>query len=289
MNAHIYLSYAFRSTEKVALQEIGPRFTLKLRSLKKGLPAVTTFADPKKPLEFDNFDEDQDVHNEQAASGEMQVDAEAADGPEEGQAQAPPQKQGPNTTDEVLWQWKVCAATVLGSDLALTRGICAAGVGDDSADVLPMMFTTALFSSPLSYRCEAAAVHVDTYVYVYSAEYAMYGVGMDSRDTCLGDRGEPLLRHCTWDARLALKLSALGSVSEGVHLVPTLIFSSASSPCVRRRWSSPSAGTSSSMPSRWRLYERLQGGRRHVGSRVEITYFGAAAGCTLGTSSLQTQ
>lgn len=31
--------YAFRSTEKVALQEIGPRFTLKLRWLKKGLPA----------------------------------------------------------------------------------------------------------------------------------------------------------------------------------------------------------------------------------------------------------
>ncbi|EJD47914.1 Brix-domain-containing protein [Auricularia subglabra TFB-10046 SS5] len=31
--------YAFRSTEKVALQEIGPRFTLKLRWLKKSLPA----------------------------------------------------------------------------------------------------------------------------------------------------------------------------------------------------------------------------------------------------------
>jgi glutamine cyclotransferase len=33
-------SYAFRSPEKVALQEIGPRFTLKLRSLKKNIPAV---------------------------------------------------------------------------------------------------------------------------------------------------------------------------------------------------------------------------------------------------------
>lgn len=78
---------------------------MKLRSLKKGLPAVTTFADPKKPLEFDKFDEE-DADNEQTASGEMQVDAEG-DGPEESQAQAPPQKQGPNTADEVLWQWKV--------------------------------------------------------------------------------------------------------------------------------------------------------------------------------------
>lgn len=105
IHSYAVYRYAFRSTEKVALQEIGPRFTLKLRSLKKGLPAVTTFADPKKPLEFDNFDEE-DAGDEQAASGEMQVDAEA-DGPEEGQAQEPPQKQGPNTTDEVLWQWKV--------------------------------------------------------------------------------------------------------------------------------------------------------------------------------------
>ena len=45
--------YAFRSTEKVALQEIGPRFTLKLRWLKKGIPAVQQFGAPPKPLEFD--------------------------------------------------------------------------------------------------------------------------------------------------------------------------------------------------------------------------------------------
>lgn len=126
--------YAFRSTEKVALQEIGPRFTLKLRSLKKGLPAVTTFAEPKKPLEFDNFDEE-DADDEQAATGEMQVDVDA-DSPEEGQAEVPPPKQkGPNATDELLWQWKV-RVTVFGSDLALMRCICAAGVGDDSSDVL---------------------------------------------------------------------------------------------------------------------------------------------------------
>ena len=45
--------YAFRSPEKVALQEIGPRFTLKLRYIKKGLPAVKNLGAPSKPLEFD--------------------------------------------------------------------------------------------------------------------------------------------------------------------------------------------------------------------------------------------
>lgn len=32
--------YVFKSTEKTGLQEIGPRFTLKLRWLKKGVPAI---------------------------------------------------------------------------------------------------------------------------------------------------------------------------------------------------------------------------------------------------------
>ena len=34
------LRYMFRNTERTNLQEIGPRFTLKLRWLKKGMPAV---------------------------------------------------------------------------------------------------------------------------------------------------------------------------------------------------------------------------------------------------------
>ncbi|KAG8684475.1 hypothetical protein FRC08_013670 [Ceratobasidium sp. 394] len=46
--------YAFRSTEKAALQEIGPRFTLKLRSLKKGTPVVEVGSKPPPALEFAN-------------------------------------------------------------------------------------------------------------------------------------------------------------------------------------------------------------------------------------------
>ncbi|KAB5594488.1 Ribosome production factor 1 [Ceratobasidium theobromae] len=48
--------YAFRSAEKAALQEIGPRFTLKLRSLKKGLPVIEGLSKPPPPLEFANED-----------------------------------------------------------------------------------------------------------------------------------------------------------------------------------------------------------------------------------------
>jgi len=96
--------YAFRSTEKVALQEIGPRFTLKLRSLKKGLPAVMNNGDPKKPLEFDDFGESPD--GEQAAAGDMETDP-VHEHPEDGQEQTVSlQKQDPNTTDEFLWMWK---------------------------------------------------------------------------------------------------------------------------------------------------------------------------------------
>ena len=70
--------YAFRSTEKVALQEIGPRFTLKLKWLKKGLPKAKM---PEK---------------------------ETADGqPAEAETlTAKPEDDG------YLWIWKVCAVVV---------------------------------------------------------------------------------------------------------------------------------------------------------------------------------
>ncbi|KAJ6515485.1 anticodon-binding protein [Mycena sanguinolenta] len=77
--------YAFRSTEKAALQEIGPRFTLKLRSLRKGIPAVQRFGDPPKPLEFD--------------VGNKEEDGE----PKDTEASLPVV---PPETDEYLWEWK---------------------------------------------------------------------------------------------------------------------------------------------------------------------------------------
>ncbi|KAF5355281.1 hypothetical protein D9758_006081 [Tetrapyrgos nigripes] len=80
--------YAFRSSEKVALQEIGPRFTLKLRSLRKDIPAVFNLGEDTKPLTFDT-----------------------EDGPEsnEGTSESPStstEKVTPPKQDEYLWSWK---------------------------------------------------------------------------------------------------------------------------------------------------------------------------------------
>ena len=87
-------SYAFRSPEKVALQEIGPRFTLKLRYLKKGLPAVRNLGAPSKPLEFDSGEEDEPEP----------TDAEMKEGDEEPIVR---KEVVPPTEDEYLWMWKV--------------------------------------------------------------------------------------------------------------------------------------------------------------------------------------
>ncbi|KAK7023378.1 Ribosome production factor 1 [Paramarasmius palmivorus] len=78
--------YAFRSTERVALQEIGPRFTLKLRSLRKGIPAVQNYGESAKPLEFDDAEE-------QAEEANPESDPE-------------PTKVVPPKQDEYLWKWK---------------------------------------------------------------------------------------------------------------------------------------------------------------------------------------
>lgn len=99
-------SYAFRSTEKVALQEIGPRFTLKLRSLKKGLPAVNYLGDVAKPLEFDDFSELEEKIDrpaeDQGESGGSEVPAEAVK----------PSRKVPPKADEYEWVWKVCSVVI---------------------------------------------------------------------------------------------------------------------------------------------------------------------------------
>ncbi|KAJ2921196.1 hypothetical protein H1R20_g15898, partial [Candolleomyces eurysporus] len=90
--------YAFRSPEKVALQEIGPRFTLKLRSLKKNIPAVYNLGESPAPLtvEKDN-DEDDPVGELEGQVGEKE---------KEEQNEKQPTKTVPPKQDEFLWQWK---------------------------------------------------------------------------------------------------------------------------------------------------------------------------------------
>ncbi|KAJ3927903.1 MAG: anticodon-binding protein [Lentinula lateritia] len=86
--------YAFRSPEKVALQEIGPRFTLKLRSLRKGIPAVFNLAEEPKGLEFDVDDLKSSVE-ETLDSDENKQNASEA-----------PEKVIPPKQDDYLWKWK---------------------------------------------------------------------------------------------------------------------------------------------------------------------------------------
>ncbi|KIM34492.1 hypothetical protein M408DRAFT_325885 [Serendipita vermifera MAFF 305830] len=70
--------YAFRSTEKAALQEIGPRFTLKLRWLKRGIPAVQNLGAAPPPLQLASDEENEEKEKRVV----------------------------PPATDEYEWQWK---------------------------------------------------------------------------------------------------------------------------------------------------------------------------------------
>ncbi|CCM01797.1 uncharacterized protein FIBRA_03864 [Fibroporia radiculosa] len=99
--------YAFRSTEKVSLQEIGPRFTLKLRSLRKGLPAVKNLGEPSKPLEFDTFEDGdgEDVKMGEEGQEKQEPDQDDEEEGVEKEAQVP-KKVLPPTEDEYQWVWK---------------------------------------------------------------------------------------------------------------------------------------------------------------------------------------
>jgi len=83
--------YAFRSPEKVALQEIGPRFTLKLRWLKKGIPAVYNY----QPSLFEPSEVGETAEESPTAADEQRSERKT-------ELTIPPLQ------DEFIWQWKVC-------------------------------------------------------------------------------------------------------------------------------------------------------------------------------------
>jgi ribosome production factor 1 len=91
-NTSLYLlnhRYAFRSPEKVALQEIGPRFTLKLKWLKQGIPAVYNYGAQSQPSTLD--------------PPQVGEESPTAAGEQHRERQTVPPKQ-----DVFIWQWKVC-------------------------------------------------------------------------------------------------------------------------------------------------------------------------------------
>ncbi|KAI9440470.1 Brix-domain-containing protein [Lactarius indigo] len=78
-----------------------PRFTLKLRSLKKGLPAVNYLGDVAKPLQFDNFSESEEKMEERPAVDQGEPDAES-----ESAKEVIPPKKVPPKAEEYEWVWK---------------------------------------------------------------------------------------------------------------------------------------------------------------------------------------
>ncbi len=89
------------------MQEIGPRFTLKLRWLKKNIPAVQNFGEDAKPLTFDTeidpFEDHTEGQKEKQSENGDETDAES-----EIPASLPQlPKVVPPKQDEYIWQWKV--------------------------------------------------------------------------------------------------------------------------------------------------------------------------------------
>jgi ribosome production factor 1 len=110
------------------LQEIGPRFTLKLRWLRKGLPAVTA-ADGSVPrsgdVQGDEVDDEEMARQEQADEDEAM--AEMGKG-----VKAPSRKDGGDADlgippldeeQEYEWKWKVSFYACSPCDQCLSRGI----------------------------------------------------------------------------------------------------------------------------------------------------------------------
>jgi ribosome production factor 1 len=96
----------FASATSARLQEIGPRFTLKLRWLRKGLPAVTA-GDGQVPRGGDPEDIDEEEISRQEKRDEDEAMEEMGKGQEK---RASAQQMGIPPLDEEQeyeWKWKV--------------------------------------------------------------------------------------------------------------------------------------------------------------------------------------
>ncbi|KAG8889294.1 hypothetical protein FRB98_005107 [Tulasnella sp. 332] len=90
--------YVFHSTEKAGLQEIGPRFTLKLRSMRQGLPAVNKLGAPMRELEIAKDEDDEDPSAETRAAEALAQEQE--------QEQSLKKAKKDGKRDEFAWVWK---------------------------------------------------------------------------------------------------------------------------------------------------------------------------------------
>ncbi|KAL7415827.1 anticodon-binding protein [Mrakia frigida] len=101
--------YMFKSIDKTALQEIGPRFTLKLRWLRKGLPAVTGGGSVATAPEQNTMEEEDDDRVSSGAEDEEddaeEVEMKGGRGGKKGKGKGTkePKLDG---EDEFEWKWK---------------------------------------------------------------------------------------------------------------------------------------------------------------------------------------
>lgn len=123
--------YAFRSPEKVALQEIGPRFTLKLRWVKRGLPAVQNFGAASQPLEIS-------VGTGEAEEPDHGSPIEDVRDDDDTRLDASSTKNPPRDND-FLWQWKVCDLHPPYTS-ADTVSLVKARVGNNETDIFLVIY-----------------------------------------------------------------------------------------------------------------------------------------------------
>jgi len=104
--------YVFASADKARLQEIGPRFTLKLRYIKKGTPAVHQLGAQPPPLQFDAEADAIEESNESPvddtkSDGAVQSsDEEDASSRSSALATAPKASSNHTKDEEYIWKWK---------------------------------------------------------------------------------------------------------------------------------------------------------------------------------------
>jgi hypothetical protein len=132
--------YAFASATSAKLQEIGPRFTLKMRWLRKGLPAVTA-SDGSVPRGGDAEDDDEEI-----ARQEKMDEDEAMEEMGKGMG-APAKKKNGGDPDlgippldeeqEYEWKWKVRCGDVDEVD----RADCSAKDGGVQENFLLVMIS----------------------------------------------------------------------------------------------------------------------------------------------------
>ena len=140
----IYERYVFASADRARLQEIGPRFTLKLRYIKKGTPAVHQLGAQPPRLQFDaEADEAEEEGNEPSAGGPERSQPDEgvlSSGEEDASSSALGSTPKPSSSltkdEEYIWKWKVISLPVEQSKFLICHPT--AKVGNFQKDVLPV-------------------------------------------------------------------------------------------------------------------------------------------------------